>query len=462
MEKSLEALIHTYIDINSTQKDINNLIIHLIHEIPIPSLNKKLNFFLPYNPRNIELFSFIYKDLPYVSFAVEKIFDFLSMENISLIIFLILFEQKILFVCDDYNVLSHILLGFVSLLYPLEWTNILIPILSEELIKYLQCFRPFIMGIDENMIDIAKSYIEDETIFFVNIKKNCVETFSKKKLKKTTRKNLSEKNSGIPLLHEELVDEFKKELKIVKNLYEKLKKNKKFSEENNYLENIKKKIKKTFIKLMAFIFGDYKKYVSFIDKTPIFNTKSFIALKPEKYSEFYDTIVNTHIFKYFLQIESEENLFYFNKLCLRYSNRQYISFKNSKKKILIEKIHKNNSDKNNTGNNIINNLNNSFCGKSENFRSASQNTRKDIKFTDKKICNKTSNISSRKYSNAENSDSYSYSYSKSDNVEVSYNKNSENSENYIILPYFIHTLLNSEISKIEFFINEKNKSKKIL
>jgi hypothetical protein len=265
MQTTLESLLKVFSTKNCTQKDLNEFIIHIIHEIPKPPANKILNFFLPFNLTQIEIRSNMHKDIPYNSFNLNKIFEYFSGENFVLIIFLILFEQKILFICDNYNLLSEIILSFVSLIHPLEWVNILIPILSDELVRYLQCFRPFIMGINENMLEYAKSYIEEnDEIFFVYIKKDAVELFSNKKTKKITKKNLyndKEKEALLPGLDEELYTEFKNEFGDLKKFWEKNQKNK----INKMQEDLKiiNKLRKSCIKLMAFIFGDFRKYLTY-------------------------------------------------------------------------------------------------------------------------------------------------------------------------------------------------------
>ena len=64
-----------------------------------------------------------------------------------------LFEQKILFIDKDYNRLSSIIQCFIDLLYPIEWINTLIPVMSEQMTRYLQTFLPFISGISEDLLN---------------------------------------------------------------------------------------------------------------------------------------------------------------------------------------------------------------------------------------------------------------------------------------------------------------------
>jgi hypothetical protein len=59
------------------------------------------------------------------------------------------------------------------------------------MIKYLQSFMPFIMGIDQSLLEHAKSYFaEEESIYIVYIKKDLIEISSNTKGKKLKRKEL--------------------------------------------------------------------------------------------------------------------------------------------------------------------------------------------------------------------------------------------------------------------------------
>ena len=70
-----------------------------------------------------------------------------------------------------------------------RWTYPYIPILSEELVKYLQTPLPFIMGIDKFMLDLVKEYLnEEDEVFMVFLntkdKENNIEKFTLNKSKK--------------------------------------------------------------------------------------------------------------------------------------------------------------------------------------------------------------------------------------------------------------------------------------
>lgn len=73
-----------------------------------------------------------------------------------------------------------------------RWIHTCIPVLSEELIKYLQSFMPFIMGIDLFMFNYASEYLnEEENIYIINISTDNITISSLLNVKNTKKKKIS-------------------------------------------------------------------------------------------------------------------------------------------------------------------------------------------------------------------------------------------------------------------------------
>jgi hypothetical protein len=125
MEQVLEQIIKICIDNKYTNEDIYKIIKHCIREIPIPPNNSRLLFYIPFTNKFIELISPIYKELPIISNNLASLMYLFSIDNLITIHYLMLIEQRILFVCDDYDQLTNVIDSFVSLLYPFEY-NIII------------------------------------------------------------------------------------------------------------------------------------------------------------------------------------------------------------------------------------------------------------------------------------------------------------------------------------------------
>jgi hypothetical protein len=238
--------------------------------------------------------------------------------------------------------LSDITQGFLHLMYPLFWMNTYVPIISEEMLKYLQSFMPFIMGVEESLMNKAKNSIYEETIFVININNNTIDLISNKKGKKLDKKTLLK---NIPEIPYEIYQELEIELKLLMSFC---------NEKKMKIDLIKfdQNVKEIFMKAIVMMIGDYKKYVSFIDNLPLFNTDSFLLNRPSKYTNFYTELSQSQIFRQFLHNDNIFPKFIFEKACNRYSNI-INNIKRSNSKSSIKRINSINTFNmtNNTSNN---------------------------------------------------------------------------------------------------------------
>jgi hypothetical protein len=338
MKKSLEMLMKLCYDEKMSQLDMNKLIMHLIYEVPIPPNNKLLQFYLPYSQNPVKIEGKLYKDLPSIGTNLILLFNFFSSEMIVLIQNLLMMESRILFVYDDYSTLCEVSNAFISLIYPISWVNTYIPILSEEMLKYLRSFMPFIMGCDKDLLSFFLKYDEfdkDSPVFVVFLQSN-----RKSYIETSLRKKLSPKN--VYKLCPEMPEETTKFA--AESLEETLSisLNEKVPE-----EKLTKRVRSFFVKSMVMLFGDYKKYVSTIDDSQIFNSESFVASREQKYRHYYSEMTSTGIFRSFLNAKSEFP--YFDRMCIRYINS--VLRDNSKKINRISSLL--NSDQKNKKNSII-------------------------------------------------------------------------------------------------------------
>lgn len=164
---------------------INSFLKHVAYELPIPTAkelkSKKMKFYLPYFPDPIEI-SNQESEIPMIAYDLSLLFEYLSIENLIIIYHLLLHEQKLLFVSKSALTLSKILECVKMLIYPMVWVNTFIPVLSEDLIKFLQSFIPFIMGVEEGLFFLAKEHLDNhEGIYIVFVDKNIIETSQKPK-----------------------------------------------------------------------------------------------------------------------------------------------------------------------------------------------------------------------------------------------------------------------------------------
>ena len=145
MKKCLKSI---YTILNKSEENnsiiINDLIMYLIHSIPIPAKNTKINFLIPYYSNYIEIDCPKLEDINIMNGSTTTLLKYFSIDNLILIFKLLITEKKILIIDKDYETLSNVADGFISILYPFKWVHTYIPIMSNQMLKYLETFLPFL------------------------------------------------------------------------------------------------------------------------------------------------------------------------------------------------------------------------------------------------------------------------------------------------------------------------------
>ena len=143
MEKCLRC-IYTIISKGDSNVVINDLIMYLINSIPIPAKNTKIKFLLPYNNNCIDLDCPKLEDINIMNLSATSLLKYFSNDNLVIIFRLLISEKKILLIDNNYERLSTVADGLVSILYPFQWIHTYIPIMSDQMLKYLETFLPFL------------------------------------------------------------------------------------------------------------------------------------------------------------------------------------------------------------------------------------------------------------------------------------------------------------------------------
>ena len=331
MDKCLRCMI------SLQSEDMNNLINHLVNEVPSPKKNYQIQFFIPKirepiilnheynkflkNKRDNNSNNYINNNLLSTSqINVKFLLDKISVENIIMIFQLMLLEQKILFLENNYQILSEISFTFLELIYPLIWTNPFLPVLSIKTVQFLQSPVPFIMGLDEyllkNAFESSTIYLGTDIIIF-NLMTN---QFISSKTKKRIHKKDIFHEFKLPTIPDKIGDYVYKELKYVKKLIEK---NEKYKEQKEKPENeiirdeeIDKQIRMIFLKAMIMLIGDYNNFLFYTeDEIPLFNKEAFVQSHKDKNSQFFlGEMVKTQVFNQFLLNEKQLYIKTQNKL----------------------------------------------------------------------------------------------------------------------------------------------------
>lgn len=304
-----------------TIQEKNDLINHIINEVPIPKKLKQIQFFIPsinepiilnhyYNifkglsMMNNSTQNIIYDNLSLTQLNSKLLLEKISIENIIIIFQLLLLEQQILIIENNYQVLSEIILILISLIYPLTWTNPFLPILSLNTFQFLQTPVPYIMGLDEYLLKYAYNskniYFGKEIIIYNLMTKNFILSRTKKK---ASKKDIIHefKLNFLPEKIENYMNIKLKELKIIME-----------SKKMNDIE-LDMEIRLVFIKIMILLIGDYNNYTFYTndDNMPLFNKEAFIESHKDKQIKlFFGQMTKTQLFNQFLL--NERQLYFYN------------------------------------------------------------------------------------------------------------------------------------------------------
>lgn len=333
MEKCLEIVIKMSIDDKISSEEISKFLLNLVYEIPTPPPNRRLLFYVPYQTHTVEITGNVVRDFPICGYNVKSLLEYFSPEVMTTIYYLILLESKILFVYDDYQKLTEITQAFLNLIYPMQWINTYIPVLSEEMIKYMKFFMPFMMGVDSNLLKYftkTDDFDEENVVHLVFVnpgKKSTIDLSSDYKKGKRTKNIIK----TLPAIPEEAFKDIIKEVDLFVNSLEGKKGDKhlqldyepsltKMDSQMMSDAKAEKTLRKIFVKVMVMLLGDYKKYVSVIEDCHYFNSESYLSSRSENFKGFYDDLIQTGNFRQFLNSLKDSTYPFFDKMSTRYVN----------------------------------------------------------------------------------------------------------------------------------------------
>ena len=326
---------------NIYESIINDLIIYLIKIIPIPKCNTNILFNLPFSKNKIEILSPDKNNIRnLLDIKLSYLLKYFNVEDIITIYRLILFEQKLLFIDHNYNRIYTVIESFIYLLYPMEWINTIIPIMSHQMTRYLQTFLPFINGISEdlflkNAIDALNE--SEDIVYEIYITKGKI------KCRKSIFENINNIDD-IPKIPDFIYAKLYSELNDLKEIYNNLNDNDKI-QYNEYINNIFSNI---FLEVNAIILYDFMDFIFNINQSENKLDSEMLREMIDKKNKkqdllFYNEIIDTQIFFYFLsniiQNKNEYSLFI---SMLENINEKYVisseSDKPTKWKNIIRKI----------------------------------------------------------------------------------------------------------------------------
>ena len=325
--------LETFYNLEEYKYEINNLLMYLIHSIPIPDPNSLVKFFVPYYGKKIEIYCPKIDDINIMNENTISLLRVFSIEHILMIFKLILSEKKILFIDKYYDRLAKITDSFITLLYPLQWIHTYIPIMSEQMIKYVETFLPYINGVHDSLLPLVTNIFkendeENEEVFLVYINEDKIKLSSSLCGKKTSKTKYIQDN--IPPFPSELEKKLKNKLKKMKNEFA-------IGHKKESLNDIKLaelEMRDAFIDFFIDMLHGYEKYLFLLDEQEVvFNKSLFLDTIPASDKRFYDEFIDSQLFQNFSQnIIKEDFDYYFNKLNLKEKERELKNNKNNKDK----------------------------------------------------------------------------------------------------------------------------------
>ncbi|CAD8118231.1 unnamed protein product [Paramecium sonneborni] len=265
--------------------------------------------------------------------ALECLFRLLDINRIINIYSAILLEKKIHFISNHLSVPGLVIDAFLQLLFPFQFTSILIPVLPDSLRGYIEAPVPFLIGYSQkNIIEqnqhtqVDSLYVYLDTNFIVNCEN----------LTPMPEKALKQLKSSLKPFNNLFNDEYSKfYLKRVDQAYHI------YMDDSNYDPEINKnidwyQIRNAFLEFNSILMKKYKKYIignsnNEGDFTEIFNVQAY--QDHWKKDKFIQQFMETRIFQYFIQertkfSENESQYQFFDK---------YIDSKDQKLKFQIPK-----------------------------------------------------------------------------------------------------------------------------
>ena len=348
MQKCLQSIYNLLIknidNLNHEKEKfkLNNLIMYIINSVPIPKIGTTVKFYIPYFSEGIELKCPKLNDLNVMNMKISDLLKIFSIDYICVIFRCLIFEKKILFIDEDYTRLSNVTRYFISLVYPFQWMHTYIPIMSDQMLKYLETFLPFLNGINLSLMPLVTELFktgdmeEGEEMFLVYI------NISKFKLGSTlVGKNIKKYKyieDNIPALPHNLEKELKNKLKKIKDDIDVLQKK---NANNADLSEFDLKIRDAFIEMFVEMFHDIEKYLCFLDQDVVFNKNLFLETIPKEDKKFYDEFIDTQLFQLFSQNFVNDEFNYFKSMTAEYNkNKKFLNDnKNEETKKYVKKAY---------------------------------------------------------------------------------------------------------------------------
>ncbi|XP_042891992.1 DENN domain-containing protein 1B-like isoform X7 [Penaeus japonicus] len=198
---------------------------------------------------------------------LSEYYNAVDANNMMIIFASMLYERRIIMVSKRLSRLSACVQAANSVIYPMQWQHIFIPVLPQHLIDYLLAPMPFLIGVNTSLMskvqmdDIGEAVILDADNNTVKTPFNDVET-----------------------LPDEVVSNLKRNLKSPSNM-------------------LGDCVARAFLRALVQLIGNYKEALQFReeDSKITFNREKFVAIRPPHFQPFVEKMLELQIFQQFIE-----------------------------------------------------------------------------------------------------------------------------------------------------------------
>ncbi|KAG7361639.1 DENN (AEX-3) domain containing protein [Nitzschia inconspicua] len=158
---------------NCMEAPIERYVMNICNEIPAPPpgafevhlhiLDSVIRFWSP--PARLPI--------AYVALPYEILFDCLDIESIMHLWYCLTMERKVLLVSTQHSILTVCAEILCSMLYPMKWSHLYVPMLPQFLCPMLDAPVPYLCGVTRDNWMFAQHHVSDETIV-VDLDRNSV------------------------------------------------------------------------------------------------------------------------------------------------------------------------------------------------------------------------------------------------------------------------------------------------
>ncbi|XP_066453287.1 DENN domain-containing protein 1B isoform X3 [Eleutherodactylus coqui] len=262
-------LLNTLADylVKEQESDLND-VLKTLYNHPVPEA---------YTPVSLNLHSFFITPdvtgLPTIpeSRNLTEYFVAVDVNNMLQIYASMLHERRIIFTSRKLSTLTACVHASASLLYPMYWQHIYIPVLPPHLLDYCCAPMPYLIGVHFSLIERVRSRSLEDVVL-LNVDTNSLET---------PFNDLSALPSDV-----------------VSTLKSKLKKQSTSTGDG---------VSRAFLRAQAALFGSYRDALRYKPGEPItFSEESFVAHRSSTMKQFLEKAVNLQLFKQFIDSRLEK------------------------------------------------------------------------------------------------------------------------------------------------------------